>query len=407
MSLALFVPFVFIKSYAEDRGIGSSAAATLVGVIGGASVVGRLGLGALASPFGSLRVMQASFVIMACSFVLWLVAGSSLVVLVLFAIVMGVGYGGFIALGPGGDRHVVRHARPRRHPGRAVHGGGHRGPDRTAGGGRGDRPRVVRSGHRVGHGVDGGGRRRALHAVAAPYGQRRLTRGEFGRRPHAVMSTDVPMMVSGSRQQLEEPGDVVGRDAETEQTVVDLAGVGRHHLRETSATTVERDVAAGAGLDEATLTKMAPGVGGEVVHATPLGQQTIERRRHANDELVVGSGPIGRADLAGVEVLQHQPAAWCQPGDQLIEDIEPGRDVLQHEPFVNEVPRALRYRSGHDVELPHLELRAAVMLEPSGVEIDRHHVPARPDPGRRASGRWNRPRYRSPGSGRPGRHRRG
>ncbi len=100
VSLALFVPFVFIKSYATDQGISSGAAATLVGIIGGASVAGRLGLGALASPLGALRVMQASFVIMAGSFVLWLVAGSSFVVLVLFAIVMGVGYGGFIALAP-------------------------------------------------------------------------------------------------------------------------------------------------------------------------------------------------------------------------------------------------------------------------------------------------------------------
>ncbi|MCU1502772.1 MAG: putative major facilitator superfamily transporter [Ilumatobacteraceae bacterium] len=100
VSLALFVPFVFIKSYAEDHGIRSGTAATLVGVIGGASIVGRLGLGALASRLGSLRVMQASFAVMACSFVLWLLAGSSLEMLVLFAIVMGVGYGGFIALAP-------------------------------------------------------------------------------------------------------------------------------------------------------------------------------------------------------------------------------------------------------------------------------------------------------------------
>ena len=100
VSLALFVPIVFIKSYAEDHGVSSGAAATLVGVIGGASVAGRLGLGAVASRFGSLRMMQASFVILASSFVLWLVAGSSLEVLVVFAIVMGVGYGGFVALSP-------------------------------------------------------------------------------------------------------------------------------------------------------------------------------------------------------------------------------------------------------------------------------------------------------------------
>ena len=100
VSLALFVPFVFIKSYAEDHGISSGAAATLVGVIGGASIVGRLGLGTVAGRFGALRIMQASFVLMAASFVLWLVAGDSVVVLFVFAMVMGVGYGGFIALAP-------------------------------------------------------------------------------------------------------------------------------------------------------------------------------------------------------------------------------------------------------------------------------------------------------------------
>jgi MFS family permease len=100
VSLALFVPFVFIKSYAEDEGIGSGAAAALVGVIGGASIVGRLGLGAVANGLGALRVMQASFAVMIVSFVIWLLSGSSLVMLVVFAIVMGIGYGGFIALSP-------------------------------------------------------------------------------------------------------------------------------------------------------------------------------------------------------------------------------------------------------------------------------------------------------------------
>ena len=100
VSLALFVPFVFLKGYAEDEGIGSGAAAALVGVIGGASIVGRLGLGAVANGFGALRVMQASFAVMIVSFVIWLLAGGSLAMLVLFAIVMGVAYGGFIALSP-------------------------------------------------------------------------------------------------------------------------------------------------------------------------------------------------------------------------------------------------------------------------------------------------------------------
>ncbi|MDQ1424351.1 MAG: hypothetical protein QOD72_1849 [Acidimicrobiaceae bacterium] len=99
-SLALFVPFVFVKSYAKDRGIDSGSAATLVAIIGGASIVGRVSMGAVATRVGPIRLLQASFAIMAGSFVLWLAAGSSYAVLAVFAVVMGVGYGGFVALSP-------------------------------------------------------------------------------------------------------------------------------------------------------------------------------------------------------------------------------------------------------------------------------------------------------------------
>ena len=100
VSLALFVPFVFIADYAEDEGIASGPAAALVGIIGAASVVGRLGLGALGARWGSTRLMQLSFGILAASFVIWLLAGGSYPALVTFTIVMGIGYGGFIALAP-------------------------------------------------------------------------------------------------------------------------------------------------------------------------------------------------------------------------------------------------------------------------------------------------------------------
>jgi len=100
LSLSLFVPFVFIADYAEDRGISSGRAAALVGIIGASSIVGRLGLGAVGARLGPLRLMRLSYGVVAASFVLWLVAGSSYLVLVAFAVVMGVGYGGFIALAP-------------------------------------------------------------------------------------------------------------------------------------------------------------------------------------------------------------------------------------------------------------------------------------------------------------------
>ncbi len=100
VSLGLFVPFVFIAAFAEDRGVGDVAAASLVGIIGGASVVGRLGLGGLADRVGAVRLFKASFVIVTLSHVIWLLAGGGYGILVLYTVVLGVGYGGFIALSP-------------------------------------------------------------------------------------------------------------------------------------------------------------------------------------------------------------------------------------------------------------------------------------------------------------------
>lgn len=96
--LALFVPFVFVGQYAKDRGVGSVAAAVLVGVLGGASVLARIGFGSAVRRFGSVRLYRSCFVLLAASFVVWIVAGSSYAMLIVFALVLGVGYGGFVAL---------------------------------------------------------------------------------------------------------------------------------------------------------------------------------------------------------------------------------------------------------------------------------------------------------------------
>ncbi len=101
---------------------------------------------------------------------------------------------------------------------------------------------------------------------------------------------------------------------------------------------------------------------------------------------MIGAGTIGRADFAGVEVLQDQPASGSEPGDEFVENLETRWNMLQHEPFVNEIPRTLRYRAGRDVQLAHLELRAAIVLEPSCVEINRHHLTVAPDPGGEPTG---------------------
>jgi MFS family permease len=100
LGVPLFVPFVYLPSYAEQRGVDPVLAAGLIGAIGTASVAGRVALGAIAGPFGLRRVFRGCFLAMGLSFALWLVAGSSYAILLLFAIVLGVGYGGYVALAP-------------------------------------------------------------------------------------------------------------------------------------------------------------------------------------------------------------------------------------------------------------------------------------------------------------------
>jgi MFS family permease len=99
LSLALFQVFVYLADYAEGIGTGSVAAAALIAVVGGASIVGRLVLGAVADRVGRIRTYRACFGVMGLSYGIWLVA-PSYAWLVVFAVVMGTAYGGFIALSP-------------------------------------------------------------------------------------------------------------------------------------------------------------------------------------------------------------------------------------------------------------------------------------------------------------------
>jgi predicted MFS family arabinose efflux permease len=99
LSVALFVPFVHLPSYAQADGVGPVAAAALVGVIGAASVAGRLALGALAARAGTLRPTRAasrsSLSASRCGWSRPATPAWSCSLLLL-----GIGYGGFVALGP-------------------------------------------------------------------------------------------------------------------------------------------------------------------------------------------------------------------------------------------------------------------------------------------------------------------
>ncbi|MEM7326595.1 MAG: MFS transporter [Actinomycetota bacterium] len=96
--LALFVPFVFVGQYAEEQGVSSVAAAILVGLLGGASILARIGFGTAVERIGSVRLYRFCFVLLSLGFVIWLGAGGSYAMLVVFVLVLGIGYGGFVAL---------------------------------------------------------------------------------------------------------------------------------------------------------------------------------------------------------------------------------------------------------------------------------------------------------------------
>lgn len=98
LSSSLFVPIIFINDYLED--LGRPGGQWLIGIIGLASLLGRLLLGALGTVLPLMRLYQFSFTIMGLSYLIWLFAGDNYTVLVMYTIVMGCSYGGFIALSP-------------------------------------------------------------------------------------------------------------------------------------------------------------------------------------------------------------------------------------------------------------------------------------------------------------------
>lgn len=99
LCLVLFVPFVHLPAFAEGADFGATAAAGLVGLVGAASIVGRIALGGIADRMGPLLGYQASFLLIGSSFALWWV-GDDPWSLIAFSAVLGVGYGGYVALTP-------------------------------------------------------------------------------------------------------------------------------------------------------------------------------------------------------------------------------------------------------------------------------------------------------------------
>ncbi len=97
--IAIYVTFVYLAEYAIKDGASQVSAARLIGYIGASSVVGRLGLNALAPRFGLLSVFQVAYAALLASFIFW-VGSHSYMSLFWFCLVLGIGYGGIVAMSP-------------------------------------------------------------------------------------------------------------------------------------------------------------------------------------------------------------------------------------------------------------------------------------------------------------------
>jgi MFS family permease len=100
MSMVIFLPLVFLTKYASDNGAGHMEAAMLLAALGGASIIGRLGIGVAATRFGLLPLYRASFAAVAAAMLLWFAAGDHTPVLWTFAVVFGAVSGAWVAMLP-------------------------------------------------------------------------------------------------------------------------------------------------------------------------------------------------------------------------------------------------------------------------------------------------------------------
>lgn len=94
----IFVPFVHLVAYATDQGLGDGTGVFLIAMIGAASLFGRVVLTAASDRLGRRNSLVAMYFAMGASFLLWWAAGDDTTLLTAFAILFGVGYGGYVSM---------------------------------------------------------------------------------------------------------------------------------------------------------------------------------------------------------------------------------------------------------------------------------------------------------------------
>jgi OFA family oxalate/formate antiporter-like MFS transporter len=97
--VGLFVPMVHLASYAQDAGHSQAQGVALVSLIGLGSLFGRFTIGGVADRIGRQLSLAVMYIGLGLMLVLWWLT-TSYWVLVVFALLFGTFYGGFVALAP-------------------------------------------------------------------------------------------------------------------------------------------------------------------------------------------------------------------------------------------------------------------------------------------------------------------
>ncbi|MBW1785160.1 MAG: MFS transporter [Deltaproteobacteria bacterium] len=93
----VFSVMVHMVPHAMETGFSSAGAAGILATIGGLSVLGKIVLGQVADRVGNRTIFIYGFAFMAAS-LLWLTAFDGRLILILFAVVFGVAYGGCVTM---------------------------------------------------------------------------------------------------------------------------------------------------------------------------------------------------------------------------------------------------------------------------------------------------------------------
>ena len=97
--VGLFVPMVHLATYAQDAGYSAAEGVALVSLIGLGSLLGRFTIGGIADRVGRMPSFAVMYFGLGLMLILWWLT-TTYWVLVLFALLFGAFYGGFVALAP-------------------------------------------------------------------------------------------------------------------------------------------------------------------------------------------------------------------------------------------------------------------------------------------------------------------